>query len=258
MLTGKRKIKKILITGGSGFVGKNIIHQLKNRRYLKIYNLSKDPFENIKNVKNLFCDALTYDFSELNTQFDYIINLLALSNEKYCDDFLLAEKINIDFTKKVLDFARSQKKLRKFIHMSSIIIYNSKNNPPVKENAELHLNYTTYSFTKGISEQYVKYYQDKFKIPALIFRLSNIYGPYQEYRDSPFLVPSKIFEALKGEEIKVLSLKPKRDWIFSEDAARAIVKGLNSGCEGIYNLASGRGISVKDIMKEISNHMHFS
>ncbi|MFH1662247.1 MAG: GDP-mannose 4,6-dehydratase [Candidatus Falkowbacteria bacterium] len=57
------------------------------------------------------------------------------------------------------------------------------------------------------------------------------------------------------KKIEVFDFNPKRDWIYSEDAAGAITKSLDSDCMGIYNLASGKGISVEKIIKEISKQL---
>lgn len=249
-------MKKILITGGSGFLGLNIIENLlKNRSDIEVYNCSRTAI-NLKKIKNIKCDAIDFDFDVLNCfEFDYIINLLALSNNRFCEDFDYACKINIDFTKRLLDFSKTQKKIKKIVHLSSIIIYDNSNLPPVKEDGKLYLNYNNYSFTKGISEFYANYYMEKYDLPLVIFRLSNIYGPHQKFINSPFLVPSKIMQALNEKKIEVFNLNPKRDWIYSEDAAKAIIKSLDSDCVGIYNLAIGKGISVEEIVKEMSKQL---
>ena len=163
---------------------------------------------------------------------------------------MILKKIN--FTKKLLEFAKNKNKFKKIIHLSSAIIYDNENTSPVLENDKLYLNYSNYSFTKGMSEHYVNFYRETFGLPIIIFRLSNIYGPYQNVNDSPFLVPSKIVEALTKKEIVVYNLKPKRDWIYSEDAAEAIVRSLTADYSGILNLASGKGSSVDDIISEIA------
>lgn len=247
--------KKLLITGASGFVGQNILHHLFGEKSdLDIYNLGRTPIADA-GVKNIHCLAETFDFNVIHEQFDYIIHLLALSNNAYCSDFSYAQKVNIEFTKKLLDFALTQKKLKKIIHISSIITYDSTEIPPVKENAKLNLNYTTYSFTKGVAENYVDYYRVKLGLPVIIFRLSNIYGPYQKYINSPFLMPSKIVEGMEKKTIEVASASPRRDWIYSEDAAKAIVKSLDSSFTGILNLGSGKSVSVGEIMKIISQEL---
>jgi nucleoside-diphosphate-sugar epimerase len=249
------KQKKLLITGASGFVGRNVVDEIfRLHKGYAIYNLSNKPLD-IDGVENIIGDATNFDFSKLGKDFEYVINLLALSNDFYCQDLKLAEIINIDFTKHLLEFAETLPQLKKVIHMSSIIIYDNTEKPPVGENAKLYLNYSNYSFTKGISEYYARYFLEKRNLPLVIFRLSNIYGPYQDFKNSPFLVPSKIVQALTEKKIEVFNLKPKRDWIYSEDAATAVVKALESECTGVYNLASGVGISVEEIIKEIASQL---
>lgn len=249
------KKQKLLITGGNGFVGRNIINYiLKNSLNLEIYNCGRSAV-NEDAVTNISCEAENFDFHSINIEFDYIIHLLALSNNAYCSNFEYAQKINIEFTKKVLEFGRSQKNLKKLIHLSSIITYENTEVPPVRENAKLYLNYNTYSFTKGVAENYVNYYREKLGLPTIIFRLSNIYGPYQKFIDSPFLVPSKIMQGLTEGKIEVASLTPKRDWIYSGDAAEAIVKSLDSEFTGILNLGSGAGSSVSEIIEVIAENL---
>lgn len=250
--------KKILITGGSGFVGQNIIDCLQKKfKKIIIYNLSTTKV-NRPGVINIINDAKKVNFQKINIQFDYIIHALALSNDQYCQNLELAEEININFTHKLLKFIQTQKSLKKFIHISSIILYDNKNRPPVKEDAKLFINYNNYSFTKGVAENYVSYYLNKFKLPIIIFRLSNIYGPHQSAKNSPFLIPSKIQQALEEKEISVFNLTPKRDWIYVVDAAEAIVKALKTHYTGILNLGSGQGTSVKNIIQEIAAQLKVS
>lgn len=249
-------MKNILITGGSGFVGRNVIQELHSKRPdLSIYNLSGHAL-GMAGVVDIVGDAVTLDPNKINIEFDYIIHLLALSNEKYCQDFEKSQKINIDFTKRMLDFARIQKKLKKFVHLSSAIIYDGTNTSPVTEDAKLFLHYTNYSFTKGVAEFYANHYRERWGVPIISFRLSNIYGPYQRFVDSPFLVPSKIVDALDGKNIEVFDLRPKRDWIYSEDAANAIVRSLDVSFNGVLNLASGKAISVEDVVGVIAKKLN--
>lgn len=246
----------ILITGGSGFVGQNVIHVLRKQKpAAKIYSLGRTPLQ-IEGIYHIPCeDAATFDINSINQEFDCIIHTLALSNEAYCKDLSYAEKVNVDFTKKLLAFAVRQQGLKKIIYISSTILYANDNHSPITENGRLNLHYSNYGFTKGIAEYYVNHFREKFKLPATIFRLSNIYGPYQDFIDSPFLVPSKIMQAITEKKIEVFNLAPRRDWIYAEDAALAIVCALDVPCEGIYNLASGKAVSVEDIIKEIANEL---
>lgn len=247
---------KILITGATGFLAKNVIVLLnKDSLPYVVYNLGRTPSAD-PSVINIPCtDIESFDFSSVVQEFDYIIHTLALSNEAYCKDFSYANAVNVEFTKQLLAFASTQKNLKKFIHISSIIIYSNTNPTPVPETAPLYLHYSNYAFTKGIAEHYATHYLEKYNLPVLIFRLSNIYGPYQTFENSPFLVPSKIMQAINEKKIEVFSLVPKRDWIYSEDAASLIVTSLESPHTGIYNLGSGIGSSVEDIVSVIATEL---
>lgn len=255
----KKNQIKILLTGGSGFVGQNIINELnKEQPPVLIYNLGRTEVAG-ENIINIPCkDATDFEFDIIKEQFDYIIHTLALSNEAYCKDFSHANAVNVDFTRKLLEFSMRQVNLKKIVHISSIILYRNNNPSPVAENGELYLHYSNYSFTKGIAENYVNHYLEKFGLPAVIFRLSNIYGPHQGHTNSPFLVPSKIMQGLIENKIEVFSLIPKRDWIYSGDAARAIIGSLHVPDTGIFNLGSGKGISVQELITEISSQLNVS
>lgn len=247
---------KILITGGTGFLGQNLIQAMQHSVLpLEIFCLSrKNP--NIPKVRHIACpDAADFSFAEIDEQFDYIVHTLALSNEKYCQDFEYAQQVNIGFTKKLLDFCRQQRRLKKLVHVSTVFVYDTNDKPPVTEHDPLFLHHSTYSFTKGISEFYVEHYRKKNGIPALSFRLSNIYGPYQPFTDSPFLVPSKIMQGLTEGEITVFDTTPRRDWLYVEDAAQAILLSLDSSLEGVVNLGSGKDASVDEIIGEIARQL---
>lgn len=247
--------KKILITGGSGLVGKNTIDILRKDSNFKIYSLSRTPYRD-KDIINIKADARNFDTSKIEADFDYIIHLLALSHEKYCQNLDDAIEVNVNFTKKILDFALTQKNLKKFIYLSSTILYDTNTPSPLTEESPTNFFNGNYQFTKGVAENYVKYFQEKFKLPIIIFRLSNIYGPNHKIEDSPFLIPSKISQALSENRIEVFSLSPKKDWIYSRDAAQGIVKALDSDFNGTLNLASGEGLSVEEIIKIIADTLN--
>ena len=89
----------------------------------------------------------------------------------------------------------------------------------------------------------MKFYSDK--IPSIIVRLSNIYG-YTKLR-RPDLVPTIMQDIFEKEEVSIWNDIPKRDFIFTEDAADAVLKLINSDFDGIVNLGSGKMTSLKEI-----------
>lgn len=248
----KRKNKKTaLVTGGSGFIGRNLISQLLEVGF-KVINVSRTKIKDLP-VENIMVDLVKTDFKFLKqVNFDYLVHLAALSNNRLCQDIEVAKKHNIDLTFNLFNFLRNHKQLKKIIYLSSSIIYSEKNQNPIKENGTLNIFYNNYSFTKGMAEFWAEYFRKFYQLPILSFRLSNIYGPYQKYQKFPLLVPQIIYQALIDGEIAILNDKPVRDWIFAEDAASAIVLGLKSDYQGVMNLATGEGHSVGEIVEIVA------
>lgn len=98
---------------------------------MEIHNLSPSPVEGI--VNHVIERGSISIPADLGTDFDYIVHALALSSDRYCQDFDLTEKMNVTFTKNVLQFCMRQQSLKKFVHFSSIVVYDNANEPPVKE-----------------------------------------------------------------------------------------------------------------------------
>jgi len=245
------KKETVLVTGGSGFIGKNLIPQLLGAGF-KVMNVSRTEIKNWP-VENIKADLARSDFNFLKrVNFDYLIHLAALSNNRLCQDIEVAKKHNIDLTFNLFNFLSSHKHLKKIIYLSSSIIYSEKNSNPIKESGSLNIFYNNYSFTKGMAEFWAEYFRKFYQLPILSFRLSNIYGPHQEYRNFPLLVPQIISQALINKEIEILNNKPVRDWIFVQDAVSAIVLGLKSDYQGVMNLATGEGHAVGEIVKIVA------
>ena len=98
-----------------------------------------------------------------------------------------------------------------------------------------------------MSEEIVKFYENK--VPSIIVRLSNIYGYTKLIR--PDLVPTLIQNVLTKDDVSIWNDKPKRDFIFTEDAADAILKLINTNYTGVINLGTGEMNSIKTITSEV-------
>lgn len=130
--------------------------------------------------------------------------------------------MNVSFTRDVLEFCARQISLKKFVHFSSIVVYDNDNVPPVPETGAVSPFYGNYSFTKGVAESYVEYFSLKLGIPSLTLRFSNMYGPGQAFVNSPFLIPEKIFQGMNEGKIVAQTDVPVRDFLYVDDAIEAI------------------------------------
>ena len=128
---------------------------------------------------------------------------------------------------------------------------------PVDETQEINPYINKYVFSKFLSEQIVEYYSKK--VPSIVVRLSNIYGYTKLIR--PDLVPTIMQSVFQKNKTSIWNNEPKRDFIFTEDAADAVLKIINTDYKGIINLGTGQMNSIKkitDIIEEISGKKIYS
>ena len=240
-------MSKTILFGGSGFFGPVILS--KDESIISV-GRTKPPIE-CKN-KHIFIKDLNEIDKLDDIDFDKVIFLIGSSNHH---DINININMGIDFNvyplNKALDYF-SKRNLKKFICFTTILLYDQKKLViPVDESQEINPYANKYIFSKFLSEQIVKFYQNK--VPSIIVRLSNIYG-YTELR-RPDLIPTIMQDVFEKEKVEIWSNKPKRDFIFTEDAADAVLKLLNTDFIGTVNLGSGKMSSLKlisEIIEELS------
>ena len=235
---------KTLLFGGSGFFGPVILSKDPN-----IISVGRTKPPNYCQNKHIQINNLD-ELNKLdNIEFDKVIFLIGSSNHH---DININIDMGIDFNvyplNKALNYF-SKKNLKKFICFTTILLYNQeKFKMPVDETQEINPYINKYVFSKYLSEEIVKFFAHS--VPSIIVRLSNIYG-YTRLR-RPDLIPTIMQEIFEKEIVKIWNDNPKRDFIFTEDAADAVLKLINSSYEGTVNLGSGKMSSLKEICKIIS------
>lgn len=231
-------MKKILITGAAGFIGKHLIPKIINAGYEVVEINHKDGD---------IVDEITWEkFPEA----DLVIHLAGKSfvpaswNEP--GTFI---KCNLLGTLEALNYCRKYNS--KLIFLSSYL-YGNPTVLPISENAPLS-DANPYALSKHLAEDVCKFFSLNFKIDITIFRPFNVYGPGQP---EDFLIPSIIRQIKNGEMIKVKDLEPKRDYIYIDDLVTAILAAVEN-CKGlhIYNMGSGTSYSVKEVINLIQNIM---
>ena len=236
-------MKKTLLFGGSGFFGPVILS--KNPDIISV-GRTKPPIE-CKN-KHIQLDDLNQINILDNLEFDKVIFLIGSSNHH---EINLKNNMGIDLNVYPLNTALSyfeKRKIKKFICFTTILLYDQKKSKlPVGENQEINPFINKYVFSKYLSEQVVKYFSKT--VPSIIVRLSNIYGATRLKR--PDLIPTIMQDLFEKEKISIWSDQPKRDFIFTEDAADAVIKLIETKFEGIINLGTGKMSSLKEICEII-------
>lgn len=242
--------KKILIVGGTGFLGVNLILAIRKKfQNFKIISVSrkKTPLlRNSKNFKSIYADLskkslLIKKFK--NHNFDIVINLGGNIQHKNKFD---TNRSHFKLCKNLVDYFEN--KIELFIQIGSSMEYGTQNFP--NKETDKCLPKSIYGKSKLKSSNYIK----KSKLRYLILRLYQVYGPYQKINR---LVPSSIFNLLRNKEFNSSSGQQLRDFMYVDDFTNLIVKILKDKKPqvGIYNVGTGVPISIKRILKKIGSQI---
>tara|TARA_Y100000992_G_C21272339_1_gene497667 strand:- start:1770 stop:2828 length:1059 start_codon:yes stop_codon:yes gene_type:complete len=248
----------ILITGGSGFIGSNFIHDWLSQYDEVIINIDKITYAgNPKNLANFESDS-RYIFFKLDIGDKESINnilekyepraILNFAAESHVDRSILGPeefiKTNIVGTFNLLETSlkywkslnKDNMKKFRFFHVSTDEVYGSllKDDPPFNETNK-YLPNSPYSASKASSDHLVRSYHHTFGLPVLTSNCSNNYGPYHSVEK---LIPLTISNALKGKDIPIYGNgKQIRDWLYVKDHTSAIRLILDKGKIGeTYNV----------------------
>lgn len=237
-------MKKVILTGGCGFIGFHMIKKLILEKY-KVLNIDFLGYASSKKDLNY---KKNYYFKRINlTNFkgireelisfrpDLIMHFAAESHVdnsiKKPDSFI---KSNIEATFNLLEIIRSDlPKLKKFIHVSTDEVFGSLNFKSKKKFNEFsrYSPNSPYSATKAASDHLVRAWGNTYKIPYVITNCSNNFGPRQYFEK---LIPVIIFSCINNKRIPIYgSGENIRDWIYVEDHCEALLKIMKYG--KIYN-----------------------
>ena len=239
-------MSKTILFGGSGFFGPVILN--KDKDIISI-GRTQPPKETLN--EHIYLENLDHLHKLDKLDFDKVIFLIGSSNHH---EINVKPTMGVDFNvypiQKILDYLKLRK-IKKFICFTTILLYDqTKMKLPVSEDQDINPFTNKYIFSKYLSEQIVKFYSKD--VPSIIVRLSNIYG-YTKLR-RPDLVPTIMQDIFEKENVKIWNNKPERDFVFTEDAADAVLKLINSDFTGTVNLGSGKKCSLKE-MTEIIEKM---
>ncbi len=253
--------KKFLITGGSGFIGSNFIrYMLENYQGCSITNLDKltyagnpgnlqeferDPRYSF--IKGDICNPETV--KKAMHEIDIVVHFAAESHvDRSINSSTDFVNTNVLGTNVLLENALKNN-VERFIHISTDEVYGSIQKGSFKETDNLDPS-SPYSASKAGSDLLVRSYCSTHKMPAIITRCTNNFGPYQ-YPEK--LIPLFITNLLEDKKVPVYGTgKNVRDWIYVLDHCRAIDLIIQKGKTGeIYNIGSGNEKTNMEITEKI-------
>uniref|UniRef100_A0A0K0EGQ4 dTDP-D-glucose 4,6-dehydratase n=1 Tax=Strongyloides stercoralis TaxID=6248 RepID=A0A0K0EGQ4_STRER len=263
----------VMITGGCGFIGSNFINYIFNIwPNVKIVNVDKLILNSdIHYIKKKIQESQRYNIittdiknvpvikdTLIKYEIDTIIHFAADCTSIRCyNDPNEAIENNVVSFIKFADTVRSYGKVKKFIYISTDEVYGdsdlSKEENGKKENS-IQLPGNPYAATKSACEMYVQIYLQTYKLPIVILRINNIYGPNQW---DVKIVPRFITLAIDKKKFTIQGEgKQLRSWLFVDDAAEGIIKATEKGKIGeIYNLGTYFEMNVIDLAYTIQKEV---
>ena len=259
-------MKKFIVTGGSGFIGSNLVNYLLKKKYFVInidkLSYSAHPFNVKKFLKNKNYVFFKTDINEkkkiikiLNRyKPDGIFNLAAETHvDRSIDapsEFIKTNFLGVyNLLEAILFYEKKNKKKIKLVHISTDEVYGDI----VKGRSDEKFPYnpsSPYSATKAGADHLIKAYIRTYKISALISNCCNNYGPNQFPEK---LIPKLIYNLLHNKALPIYGRgKNSREWIHVQDHCEALLLIFLKGKLGqSYNIGSGQNIQNIDIAKKL-------
>ena len=260
-------MKKFLVTGGSGFIGSNIVKFLLKKNYFVI-NLDKLSYSaNPYNLKKIIKNK-KYKFFKADIN-DKVLIYKILSRFKPNGIFNLAAETHVDrsidnpknfiyanilgvynLIEALRKFSKKYKKKIRLIHISTDEVYGDIKKQKRSDEKSCYNPSSPYSASKASADHLVKAFVKTFKLPAIISNCCNNYGPNQFPEK---LIPKLIYNILNNRPLPIYGGgKNSREWIHVNDHCEALLKIFNKGKIGeCYNVGSNQNIKNLEIAKKL-------
>ena len=233
---------KILVLGGSGFIGNHLIQKLIiDRNEVVVFDV-KRPKQNVEFKRINILDR-SLEKNIIENKFDRIVNLAAIkgNSDKSYSEML---KVNSMGAGKIFQLAKDLQ--IPLVHISSTAVYGEFVKIPADENHPLNP-ISTYGSSKLLGEDIGKKMMKGSKLSFVIFRPTIIYGP-----EGDDVITSFIKKGLNKEPITLVDGgKYKRDFLYVKDLVDAINSSINKKISGIFNIGSGKETTILKITKII-------
>ena len=265
-------IKKIIVTGGLGFIGSNLVKKLCQKNYFVIIVDKKSYSSNIDNLASIPKKKFVikkFDIINRSKFFNLLLkykpyavfNLAAETHvdrsidnpDKFINSNIVGVYSILEAFKK---YIKLTKKKTKLVHISTDEVYGDIKKNYYSKEFDSYNPSSPYAASKAASDHLIKSYFRTYDLPAIITNCTNNYGPKQFPEK---LIPKIITNILNNEDIQIYGRgNNQREWIFVDDHCEALIKILLKGKIGNnYNIGSGEILNNNQICKLILNYMKY-
>jgi UDP-glucose 4-epimerase len=256
----RMKDKRIVVTGGAGFIGSHLAEGFSEENDVVIVdNLSTGRLENIKQlialrkvkfIRGDACDPRL--MGRACKDADHVFHCAAVPSVPLSvKNPLLANRSGVDATLSSLLAARDAG-VEKFIFASSSAVYGNPESLPIREDAPLSP-LSPYAVTKIAGEQYCRLFSELYGLGVISLRFFNVFGPRQDPKSEyAAVVPRFISKALSSRKLTIFGDgRQTRDFLFVKDVILAHQLAAKKGAEGVYNISSGRSVTINELAETI-------
>ena len=247
----------ILVTGGSGFCASHLVDSLieQGNFVVNIDKLDYCSFDNTTNIEGKYkfiqgnicnTEMITFILNEYSIQAVFHLAAQTHVDNSFFNSTQFTQD-NIVGTHNLLECCRAYRKIEKFIHMSTDEVYGEvKKDEEEKTETSLLKPTNPYSATKASAELLAASYYKSFKLPIIIIRCNNMYGPRQ-YPEK--VVPAFIYNLLNGDKCYIQgSGNTERHFIYVQDVVDALILIHEKGeINEIYNISNDYYLDIKSL-----------
>jgi len=254
-------MKKVVVTGGAGFIGSHLAEELTRRGYYVVIldDLSTGKKSNIdgllaKKQAEFIQGTITNQdlLLEVFKNTEYVFHLAALpSVPRSINNPLVSHEANATGTLSVL-LAASKNKVKKVVYASSSSVYGETPTLPKREDM-LPRPLSPYAVSKLAGEYYCNVFKECFSLAAVSLRYFNVYGPKQT-ADSQYaaVIPTFIKSIAEGKAPVIFGDgEQTRDFTFVKDVIKSNILAAESDAIGVFNISGGRGITINETVRLI-------
>lgn len=250
------KNKKVLITGGAGFIGSNLALTLQEKypdnKYFIIDNFSSGNFDNLIGFKG---DVIAEDISKMNLELyfdkvDIIFHQAAITDTTITDQREMIFN-NVEGFRNVLKFAIKSK--ARLIYASSAAVYGRSSPPMIVGKNEKPVN--VYGFSKLIIDNIARKYLELYKDNVIIgLRYFNVYGPREKYKGNMASMIWQLYLQMEeGKRPRIFKYgEQKRDQVYIKDVIKANLLALKAKKSVIVNVGTGKATTFNEIVKNLN------